>query len=347
MRAVAATFLPAGRDEGAATQGRILGARGEGAEAPFATIQSYPGSNNPMDRFHLMSTFVAVVDCGGFAGAGRKLHLSAAAVTRAIAELEERLGVRLLSRTTRSVRVTDAGALYVQDCRRILAEVEDADDAASGAHGVARGHLIITAPVLFGQMYVAPLVAEYLRACPEVALSCWFADRVVNLVDEGVDVAIRIGHLPSSSSLHARLVGRVRQLVCASPRYLAESSALQHPRDLAEHCVISASAVTPTADWRFEDATDGAAVRVEPRVTTTTNDSAIALAVAGFGVTRVMSYQAAPHIADGSLRAVLREFEPAPIPVHVVYREGRRASQKVRAFVDLAVARLAAHPAIS
>jgi len=300
-----------------------------------------------MDRFHLMSTFVAVVDSGGFAGAGRKLHLSAAAVTRAIAELEGRLGVRLLSRTTRSVRVTDAGEQYVQDCRRILADVKEADDAARGAHGTARGPLTVTAPVLFGQMYVAPLVAEYLRACPEVAMSCWFTDRVVNLVDEGVDAAIRIGHLPSSSSLHARALGRVRQVVCASPRYLAENGAPRHPSELAEHCVISSSAVTATADWGFEGARGGIVVRIEPRVTTTTNDSAIAMAVAGFGVTRVMSYQAARHVADGSLRAVLQDYEPAPTPVHVVYREGRHASQKVRAFVDLAVARLAMHPAIS
>ena len=159
-----------------------------------------------MDRLYLMSTFVAVVDCQGFAGAARKLDLSPPAVTRAVAALENRLGVQLLTRTTRVVRVTDAGAAYAEDCRRILAEVEEADAAASGARHNAKGHLTITAPVLFGRLRVAPVVTAYLRAHPEVTASCWFIDRVVHMVDEGVDVAVRIGHLPDSS-LHAYPIG--------------------------------------------------------------------------------------------------------------------------------------------
>jgi DNA-binding transcriptional LysR family regulator len=299
-----------------------------------------------MDRFYLMQTFVAVVDCQGFAGASRKLNVSPPAVTRAIAELEERLGVRLLARTTRVVRPTDAGALYVEDCRRILAEVEEADAGATGAHATPRGHLTVTAPVLFGRMYVAPLVTEYLRAHADITASCWFVDRVVNMVDEGVDVAVRIGRLPDSS-LHALKVGKVRQVVCASPKYLAAHAAITHPAQLADHAIVSTSAVTPTAEWRFSGDPEAQVVRITPRVTTTTNDSAMAMALEGFGLTRLMSYQAAPYIEDGRLRAVLQSFELPPVPVHLVYREGRRASKKVRAFIDLAATALAANRAIA
>lgn len=300
-----------------------------------------------MDRFHLMTTFVAVVDCAGFAGAARKLNLSAPAVTRAVAELEARIGVQLLTRTTRVVRVTDAGASYVEDCRRILAEVEEADAAASGAHATARGQLTVTAPVLFGRICVAPVVTDYLRRHPEVTVSCWFVDRVVNMVDEGVDIAVRIGLLPDSS-LHASRVGQVRQVVCAAPSYLASHAAIEKPEDLAAHCVISAQPVTAGTQWRFAARDGGASVvKVNPRVTTTTNDSAAAMAVEGFGVTRLMSYQAAPYVAAGTLQCVLVDHEPPPVPVHVIHREGRRVSQKVRAFRDLAVAMLAAQAVIA
>lgn len=293
-----------------------------------------------MDRLYLMSTFVAVVDCRGLAGAARKLNLSPPAVTRAVAQLEERLGVQLLTRTTRVVRVTEAGAAYAEDCRRILAEVEEADAAASGARSHASGHLTITAPVLYGRIRVAPVVTAYLRSHPEVTASCWFIDRVVNVVDEGVDVAVRIGHLPDSS-LHAYAVGQVHQVVCASPKYLVANAPLLHPSELARHTVISASAVTPGSEWKFTEGGETRAVKVSPRVTTSTNDSAIAMAVEGFGVTRLMSYQAAPYVAAGTLKLVLEPYGLPPTPVHLVYREGRRASRKVRAFVEMAVAMLA------
>jgi DNA-binding transcriptional LysR family regulator len=282
-----------------------------------------------------MSTFVAVVDCRGLAGAARKLNLSPPAVTRAVAELEERLGVQLLTRTTRVVRPTDAGTAYADDCRRILADVEEADAAASGARTEARGHLTITAPMLYGRMRVAPVVTAYLRAHPDVTASCWFIDRVVNVVDEGVDVAVRIGHLPDSS-LHAYPVGQVHQVVVASPKYLAERGPVSHPGDLGKHTVISASAVTPGIEWKFTEGGATRSVKVSPRVTCSTNDAAIAMAIEGFGVTRLMSYQAAPYIADGSLQIVLAPYDSPPTPVHLVYREGRRASRKVRAFVELA-----------
>ena len=296
-----------------------------------------------MDRLYLMSTFVAVVDCGGFAGAARKLNLSPPAVTRAVAQLEERLGVPLLTRTTRVVRVTEAGAVYAEDCRRILAEVDEADAAASGAHADARGHLTVTAPVLFGRMRVAPIVTAYLRTYPDVTATCWFIDRVVNVVDEGVDVAVRIGELPDSS-LHAYPVGQLHQVVCASPQYLAAHGPIEQPGDLSRHTVISASAVTPGTQWKFTERGRPISVPVNPRVTTSTNDSAIAMAVEGFGVTRLMSYQAAPHVADGTLQVVLEPYGLPPTPVHLLYRGGRRASRKVRAFLELAAAMLAERP---
>ena len=299
-----------------------------------------------MDRLHLINVFVAVVDTNGFAGAARKLGISPPAVTRAINELEAHLGVRLLTRTTRVVRVTEPGARYAEDCRRILAELAEADESAGGMHGVPRGRLTLTAPVLFGARFVTPIVTEYLQRYAEVSASCWFLDRVVNMMDEGVDVAVRIGELPDSS-MQAIHVGRVRRVICGAPGYLERHGVPQAPDDLPRHCIISAAAVTPTPDWRL--VRDGAphVVKLAPRLITTTNDSAVASAVSGFGLARLRSYQVAEPLRDGELKIVLSEFEPAALPVHVVHREGRHASPKARAFLDLAIARLRANPALS
>ncbi|WP_428506779.1 LysR family transcriptional regulator [Roseateles sp.] len=292
-----------------------------------------------MDRLHLISVFVAVVDASGFAGAARKLGISPPAVTRAISELEVHLGARLLTRTTRVVRVTEAGARYVEDCRRILAELAEADESVSGLHGAPRGRLTVTAPVLFGALHVTPVVTEFLQRYPEVSASCWFLDRVVNLTDEGVDVAVRIGELPDSS-LQAIRVGSVRRVICAAPSYLAQHDEPQVPEDLLAHTLISANAVTPAPEWRFKVEGDVRAVKVVPRMLTTTNDSAIAAAVSGFGLTRLMSYQVDALVNSGQLQRVLETYEQAPLPVHLVHREGRHASHKARAFMDLAIERL-------
>ncbi|WP_271008183.1 LysR family transcriptional regulator [Paucibacter sp. B51] len=298
-----------------------------------------------MDRLHLINVFVAVVDANGFAGAARKLNISPPAVTRAISELEAHLGVRLLTRTTRVVRVTEAGARYVEDCRRILAELAEADESVSGLHAAPRGRLTLTAPVLFGALFVTPIVTEYLQRYPEVTASCWFLDRVVNMVDEGVDIAVRIGELPDSS-LQAIRVGRVRRVICAAPSYLKRHGAPQTPDDLTAHTIVSASGVTPTPEWRLVENGAPKLVKLQPRMSTTTNDSAVAAAVAGFGLTRLMSYQVAEHVQAGRLQIVLSEFETAPLPVHLVHREGRHASQKARAFLDLAIERLRASKAL-
>lgn len=292
-----------------------------------------------MDRFHLINVFVAVVDTNGFAGAARKLNMSPPAVTRAINELETHLGLRLLTRTTRSVRVTDAGERYVQDCKRILAELLEADESVSGMHSSPKGRLTITAPVLFGGMHVTPVVTEYLTRYPEVSASCLFLDRVVNLLDEGVDVAVRIGELPDST-MQAIRVGQVRRVICAAPSYLTANGIPTSPDDLNGHTIISASSVTPYPEWKLMDKGVLKTVRLQARMITTTNDSAVAAAVSGFGLTRLLSYQVAEHLRTGKLKTVLPDFEPAALPVHVVHREGRQAPQRVRAFLDLAIERL-------
>ncbi|MBH2010781.1 MAG: LysR family transcriptional regulator [Xanthomonadaceae bacterium] len=299
-----------------------------------------------MDHFHLITVFVAVVDTNGFAGAARKLKLSPPAVTRAINALERQLGVRLLTRTTRIVRVTEAGGRYAQDCRRILAELAEAGESASGTHSAPRGRLTLTAPVLFGSLFVTPIVTEYLQRFPEVNASCLFLDRVVNMLDEGVDVAVRIGELPDSS-MQAIRVGQVRRVICASPGYLAQRGIPLAPDDLQAHSIVSANAVTPAPEWRLLDRGEPCVVKLQPRMTTSSNDAAVAAVAGGFGLTRLLSYQVAEHLRDGRLKTVLGEFEPAPLPVHVVHREGRNASQRVRAFLDLAIERLRASPALN
>jgi DNA-binding transcriptional LysR family regulator len=235
--------------------------------------------------------------------------------------------------------VTEAGARYVEDYRRILAELSEADESVSGLHGAPRGRLTVTAPVLFGALHVTPVVTEFLQRYPEVTASCWFLDRVVNLTDEGVDVAVRIGELPDSS-LQAIRIGSVRRVICGAPSYLAEHGEPLQPEDLLGHALISANAVTPAPEWRFRVTGDVRSVKISPRMLTTTNDSAIAATVGGFGLTRLMSYQVDGLVRSGQLRLVLEPFELASLPVHLVHREGRHASHKARAFIDLAIERL-------
>ena len=283
-----------------------------------------------------MTAFLAVVDTGGFASAARRLQVSASVVTRAVADLEERLGVRLLTRTTRFVRVTEAGTAYADSCRRILGELEQADEQAASAHAAPRGRLTLTAPVNFGRMHVLPVVHDYLARFPEVDAHCWFVDRVVNLVDEGVDVAVRIGDLPDSS-LQAVRVGSVRQVLCASPQYLSRHGTPQRPEALAQHATITASGLTSTPEWRFHEGGKSLAVRLQPRLMSLTNEAAADSALAGQGITRLPLYQVARPVREGALRLVLEPFERPPLPIHLVHRQGRHGAQRVRAFIDMAV----------
>jgi DNA-binding transcriptional LysR family regulator len=296
-----------------------------------------------MDRIQTMAAFLAVVETGGFASAARRLNVSPSVVTRAVGELEERLGVRLLTRTTRFVRVTEAGTTYADNCRRILADIEEADSTAAGAHAAPRGQLTVTSSVNFGRMYVSPIARSYLARFPQVDINCWFMDRMVNLVDEGVDVAVRIGELPDSS-LQAIRVGRVRQVLCASPGYLRAHGTPQRPEDLSQHVVIAATGITPTPEWRFRDGNKPVTTRLQPRLTTTMNEAAAESAAAGFGITRLPLYQIAQAVKDGTLALVLEDFERPAVPIHVVHREGRHATHKVRAFIDMAVEALRNDP---
>ncbi len=289
-----------------------------------------------MDRLYLMTVFVAVAEEQSFAAGARRLGMSPPAVTRAIAALEERLGVKLLTRTTRYVRVTDAGQRYLEDARRIILDVDEADESAAGINAQPRGYLAMTAPVTFGRMFVIPAIVDYLQQYPEMEVSAVLLDRVVNLLEEGLDVGVRVGELPDSS-MKAIRVGTMRRVVCASPAYLAQHGTPNKPSDLANHIVVATTALSQLTEWKFAQ---GLAVKVKPRLTTTTVDSVIQAVIQGMGVTRLMSYQIAPYQTLGQLQAVLSEFEPESMPIHVIHREGRYASAKVRSFVDFMVARL-------
>ena len=287
-----------------------------------------------MDRYQAMRMFLEVADAGGFASASRRLNLSPPTVTRTIAGLEELIGTRLLIRTTRSVKLTEAGERYLEDCRRILAEIAEAEAAAAGSYAKPTGVLTVTASVLFGQIYVLPIVTRFLDDHPEVTGRLIFVDRVTNLVDEGIDVAIRIGRLPDSN-LSAVRVGAVRRVICGSPAYFERAGVPKSPSDLAQHRIVAATGVSTRLDWRFGLA-GAEAIDVKPALLCNSNEAAIAAARSDWGLTRVLSYQIGPDLQTGRLATVLDEFEEAPLPIHIVHTEGRRASAKVRAFVDAA-----------
>lgn len=289
-----------------------------------------------------MRIFVGVAETGGFAEAARRLHLSPPAVTRAIAALEEEIGVRLLTRTTRSVKLTEAGQGYLDDCRRILTDMAEADAAAAGAHGNPTGTLIVTGSVLFGHVYVLPILLDYLDRFPAVTGRSLFVDRLVNIIEEGVDVAIRIGHLPDSG-LSAIRVGAVRRVICGAPAYFENHGIPRTPADLAHHRIILPTGGWASPEWHFGP--DGrTSVTVHPRLSCNTVEAAIAAAEQGWGLTRVLSYQVEPTLAAGRLISVLDEQMGKPLPIHIVHAEGRRVAAKVRSFVDLAVERLRANP---
>src|SRR6266850_6920082 len=287
-----------------------------------------------MDRIDAMQAFVAVADLQGFAPAARKLGLSPSGVTRLIAALEDRLGARLLLRTTRSVTLTDVGARYLERARRILADVEEAEISAQAERTQPSGRLIVSAPIGFGRLHVSAVMSAYLKRYPEVSGELRLADRMINLVEEGVDLAVRIGHL-ADSTLVARHVGEMRRIVVGSDGYLKQRGEPDTPEAVASHETIQFGAMTASPDWRFVE--DGRETRVActPRFTTNSADAAIQYAEQGGGLTRVLAYQAADAIKRGRLRVVLAQFEQPPLPIHIVYPTSRLLSAKVRAFIDL------------
>ena len=289
-----------------------------------------------MDRIDAMQAFVAVADLRGFAPAARKLGQSPSGVTRLIAALEDRLGARLLQRTTRSVTLTDVGARYLERARRILADVEESEGSVEDERARPSGRLVVSAPIGFGRLHVSPLVSEYLKRYPEVSGDLRLSDRMINLVEDGVDIAVRIGHLPDSS-LVARHVGEMRRIVVASSSYLKRRGEPKTPPAIASHDTIQFGATTASADWRFVDDSREVSVACTPRLATNSADAAIQYAEAGGGLTRVMAYQAAESIKAGRLKIVLAKFEAPPLPIHLVYPTSRLLSAKVRTFIDLVI----------
>lgn len=296
-----------------------------------------------MDRWQAMRIFVKVAETGSFAETARLMQMSPPAVTRTIAALEDMIGARLFVRTTRSVRVTEAGARYVADCRRILADIAEAEAAAAGSYATPAGVLTVTASVMFGRLYVLPVMTEYLDTYPTMTGRTLFVDRPVNIVEEGIDVAIRIGHLPDSG-LAAIRVGSVRRVVCGSPAYFERHGVPATPADLKGHRVAAATSAWASPEWRFAG---DQRVTIDAALQCNTNEAAIATAKADWGLTRVLHYQIGPALVSGELQIVLGDFEEPPLPIHVLHPEGRHAPAKVRAFVDLAVARLRANPLLN
>lgn len=292
-----------------------------------------------MDQLHLMNVFVAVAEEQGFAAASRRLNMSPPAVTRAVAALENELGITLLTRTTRYVRTTDAGYRYLEDARRILQDVALANEAAIGVNAVPTGYLSITAPVLFGQRYVIPGIIDYLSRYPETQVEAVFLDRLVNLLEEGFDVGIRVGELPDSS-MRARKVGEVRLLLVATENYLARHGIPQTVEELKQHSLISSRLGNMSNDWKFIVNGKKTLLHVQPRLKVSNNQAAISAAMQDFGITRVISYQVADELTDGRLKTVLEHAELSSLPVHIVHREGRHSSSKVRYFIDLLSQRL-------
>ncbi|KZB57389.1 MULTISPECIES: LysR family transcriptional regulator [Thalassospira] len=291
-----------------------------------------------MDRFQAMRIFVRVVEAQSFAAAARELGSSPPAVTRAVAFLEEITGARLLTRTTRSVTLTEPGANYYDDCKRLLADLEEAEAAAGGAYARPSGTLTITAPVLFGQMYIFPVMTEFLDLYPEVRGRVLLFDRIVNIVEEGIDLAIRIGHM-ADTSMSAIKVGTVRRIICGSPDYFARCGRPQGPADIGAHRVVASTGSSAPLDWQF-GGDQNIRLSVNARLQTNSIEAARKAAIDGWGLVRMLSYQAVPFIENGSLEVVLSDYEPEPLPIHIVHPEGRHAPAKVRAFIDLAVDRL-------
>lgn len=298
-----------------------------------------------MDKFHAMKIFLEVAKRQSFAAAGRALNASPATITRSVAALEEGIGADLFVRTTRTVRLTEAGERYAPECERILADVAAADALAAGELADPAGTLSITAPVLFGQLYIAPIVTEFCNLYGDVDVQLTLLDRVTNMVDEGFDVALRIGRLPDSA-LRAVRVGSVRRVVCGAPAYFKAHGVPQTPEALKEHRIVAAISAFSGEDWRF-GRDRKTVVRVHPRIRCNNNAAAIGMAASGWGLTRVLSYQVGPDVAAGRLRLVLEDHEEQPLPVHLVHGGTRTVSAKTRAFIDLAAARLRADPVFS
>jgi len=289
-----------------------------------------------MDRLREMEVFIAIVDRGSVTGASEKLGMSAPAVSRALASLEARLGAQLMTRTTRSIRPTGVGVAYLDTCRKVLDTITDAEAHIAVEQNNPVGSLTVTAPVLFGQRFIAPLVNAYAKRYPDININAIYIDRTTRLLDEGVDIAIRIGHL-GDSSIFAVPLGSVRRRTYASPDYLAEHGEPVQPKELLKHRCISFTGVSHPFEWSFYENGSRLPVRVQPRMIVDLAPAAVMAAVDGVGITQLLSYQAAPEVLEGALRPILRAFEPESTPVNLLHMERRATSGKIRTFIEFVI----------
>jgi DNA-binding transcriptional LysR family regulator len=294
-----------------------------------------------MDRLESMSTLLAAVEAGSLSAAARKLAMPLATVSRKVSDLETHLGTRLLNRTSRRLTLTDAGRSYVAACKRILEDIDEAERTASGEYSAPRGDLVVTAPIVFGRLHVLPVAMEFLNVYPDINLRLMLADRVVNLQEDHVDLAVRIGALPDSSLIAIR-VGMIRRVVCGSPSYFAAHGALHAPADLATHACVTFDGLTAPTAWSFVDGKSTMSIAIHSRLIVNTAEAAIDAAMAGLGVTRVLSYQVADAVRAGTLTCALRDYEPAGMPVSLVHAGQGLIPLKLRAFVDFMAPRLKA-----
>jgi DNA-binding transcriptional LysR family regulator len=292
-----------------------------------------------MDRLDAMRLFVAIGDAGSLSAAARRLKVPLPTVSRKLAQLEEHLGVRLVVRTTRKFVLTDPGRTYLDSCRRLLGEIEDAERMAAGEYDAPKGRLYITAPIVFGRLHVLPIALAFLKAYPEVDLRLSLVDRIADMIEDGIDVAVRIAQLADSSLIAAR-VGTVRLVTCAAPAYLKANGTPRAPSELVQHRCIASANLSATDRWLYRIDGDDRPVAIRSRLAVTTAEAAIDAAIAGIGITRVLSYQAAAAVKSGKLKLLLRPFELPEIPVSLVHPESRLTPPKVRAFLDFAAPRL-------
>lgn len=293
-----------------------------------------------MDRLHELEVFIAVADAGGFAKAGSRLRLSPPAVTRAISALEKRLGARVFNRTTRSLTITDVGRRFLERARRVIADLDAAEKEAVGESAAPQGHLTVTAPATFGRRAVTPVVSDFLAQHPGVTASVLLLDRVVSLVEEGIDVAVRIGRLPDST-LIARRISEVHRILVASSEYLAKHEAPSTPTELQLHPVIAFTGLMRNREWRFISAQKLGSVSLKPICEINDAAAAIQAAEMGHGITMALSYMVSDQIREGRLVTILDDFSLPPEPVHLVYPQARLIAPKVRAFIDFSAPRLA------
>ena len=294
-----------------------------------------------MDRFDAIRTLLAAVDGGSLSAASRKLGVPLPTVSRQVSELEARLRTQLVIRTNRKLLLTDAGSAFVAAGRRVLEELEEAERAAAGEYRIPRGDLLVTAPIMFGKLHVTPVVLAFLAAYPEVHVRVVLFDHVIDLVENHVDVAVRIGHLPDSGLVAAR-IGEIHWVICASPAYLSTRGTPVAPDDLAQHDCIGFEGLQMVRTWPFGRGTNAKTVAIRPRFAANTADAIIEAATAGIGIARLTSYQAAGAIRDGRLVSLLRGYGPEPLPVHLVHTGPPLVPLKMRAFLDFASPRLRA-----